>query len=169
MAVELKSSDRLQKLIEEGKRNGVVTYEQINDTLSHADLNAEQVDDILQTFADEGIRVVEKIKEPTGLDEVEDDDSSEKEGPEAELADMEGMPMDDSVRMWLREIGKTPLLTMTEEISLAKRIEIGDEIAKAVLTEANLRLVVSIAKRYSGRGMSFPDLIQEGKDRKSVV
>ncbi|MCE5315610.1 MAG: RNA polymerase sigma factor RpoD [Armatimonadota bacterium] len=161
MAVELKSSDRLQKLIEEGKRSGVLTYDQINDALSHEDLNAEQVDDILQTFADEGIRVVEKVKEPHGFDETDEEEAGTKEA-EVDVSEMEGMPLDDSVRMWLREIGKTPLLTMDEEISLAKRIEAGDEEAKAVLTEANLRLVVSIAKRYSGRGMSFPDLIQEG-------
>ena len=164
VAVEIKGSDRLQKLIEEGKRNGVLTYDQINDTLSHEDLNAEQVDDILQAFADEGIRVVERVKEPHGFDETDEEELSAKdvEAAEVELTEMEGMPLDDSVRMWLREIGKTPLLTMDEEISLAKRIEAGDEEAKAVLTEANLRLVVSIAKRYSGRGMSFPDLIQEG-------
>ena len=165
MAVELKGNDRLQKLIEEGKRSGVLTYDQINDTLSHEDLNAEQVDDILQTFADEGIRVVERVKEhPAGFDDFDEEEAGAKdtEAADVELAEMEGMPLDDSVRMWLREIGKTPLLTMAEEISLAKRIEAGDEEAKAVLTEANLRLVVSIAKRYSGRGMSFPDLIQEG-------
>ncbi len=164
MAVELKGSDRLQKLIEEGKRSGVLTYDQINDTLSHEDLNAEQVDDILQTFADEGIRVVEKVKEhPPGFEDFEEEETTkEAEPPEAELAEIEGLPLDDSVRMWLREIGKTPLLTMNEEIVLAKKIEAGDHEAKAVLTEANLRLVVSIAKRYSGRGMSFPDLIQEG-------
>ena len=164
MAVELKGSDRLQKLIEEGKRTGVLTYDQINDTLSHEDLNAEQVDDILQTFADEGIRVVEKIKDvPAGFEGFEEEEVvKETEAAEGELAELEGLPLDDSVRMWLREIGKTPLLTMAQEISLAKRIEAGNEEAKAVLTEANLRLVVSIAKRYSGRGMSFPDLIQEG-------
>jgi len=160
----MKTSGRLQKLIEDGKRTGFLTYDQINDTLSHEDLNAEQVDDILQTFADEGIRVVEKVKEVTPFDDLEEDELGTKdiEAAEVELAEMEGMPLDDSVRMWLREIGKTPLLTMAQEISLAKRIEAGDIDAKAVLTEANLRLVVSIAKRYSGRGMSFPDLIQEG-------
>lgn len=164
MAVELKGNDRLQKLIEEGKRSGVLTYDQINDTLSHEDLNAEQVDDILQTFADEGIRVVERIKEHPGFEEFDEEElgAKETEAAEVELVEMEGLPLDDSVRMWLREIGKTPLLTMDEEISLAKKIEAGDEEAKGVLTEANLRLVVSIAKRYSGRGMSFPDLIQEG-------
>ena len=164
MAVELKTSGRLQKLIEEGKRTGFLTYDQINDTLSHEDLNAEQVDDILQTFADEGIRVVEKIKEVSAFEDLEEQELGRKdvEAAEVDLAEVEGLPLDDSVRMWLREIGKTPLLTMDQEISLAKRIEAGDEDAKAVLTEANLRLVVSIAKRYSGRGMSFPDLIQEG-------
>ena len=164
MAVELKGNDRLQRLIEEGKRSGVLTYDQINDTLRHEDINAEQVDDILQTFADEGIRVVEKVKD---VPEETDTDEDEYGGKETEPADeeltvIEGLPLDDSVRMWLREIGKTPLLTIHEEVSLAKKIEAGDDEAKAVLTEANLRLVVSIAKRYSGRGMSFPDLIQEG-------
>ena len=160
----MKGNDRLQKLIEEGKRVGVLTYDQINDTLSHEDLNAEQVDDILQTFADEGIRVVERIKDRHGFDELDEDELGikEAEAAEVDLAEMEGLPLDDSVRMWLREIGKTPLLTMAQEVSLAKQIEAGDYEAKAVLTEANLRLVVSIAKRYSGRGMSFPDLIQEG-------
>jgi len=161
----MKGNDRLQRLIEEGKRSGVLTYDQINDTLRHEDINAEQVDDILQTFADEGIRVVEKVKDvPAGLEHETEDEYGEREAEPAEedLAHMEGLPLDDSVRMWLREIGKTPLLTIHEEVSLAKRIEAGDEEAKSVLTEANLRLVVSIAKRYSGRGMSFPDLIQEG-------
>lgn len=164
VAVELKDSVRLAKLIEEGKRNGVLTYDQICEALSQEDLNAEQVDDILQTFADEGIRVVVKVKEPTGFDGESEDEYGAKETDAAEddVAQMEGMPLDDSVRMWLREIGKTPLLTVDEEVSLAKRIEAGDDEAKDVLTEANLRLVVSIAKRYSGRGMSFPDLIQEG-------
>jgi RNA polymerase primary sigma factor len=169
VAVEqIKDSEALKALIEEGKRKGVLTYDEINETLSHQeDLDAEQVDDILQTFADEGIRVIEK---PRGFPEalaggvvVESQDLHREAEPTPEdLAAMETLPLDDSVRMWLREIGKTPLLTNKEEVSLAKRIEAGDLEAKAVLTEANLRLVVSIAKRYSGRGMSFPDLIQEG-------
>lgn len=84
----------------------------------------------------------------------------EEEAPEPEPTD--SAPLDDSVRMWLREIGKTPLLTLSQEFSLARRIEKGDEEAKIILTQANLRLVVSIAKRYGGRGISFSDLIQEG-------
>jgi len=163
VAVELKGNDRLQKLIEEGKRNGFLTYDQIHETLGHEDLDSDQVDDLLQIFTDEGIRVVDKEEDAAfeGFDE-EEVDIKDIEAAEQELAEMEGMQLDDSVRMWLREIGKTPLLTMAEEIQLAKRIEAGDEESKGVLTEANLRLVVSIAKRYSGRGMSFPDLIQEG-------
>lgn len=163
VAVELKGNDRLQKLIEEGKRAGFLTYEQIHESLGHEDLDSEQVDDLLQVFTDEGIRVVDKEEDAAieGFDE-EEVDVKDLEAAEHELLEMEGMPLDDSVRMWLREIGKTPLLTMAEEIQLAKRIEAGDEESKGVLTEANLRLVVSIAKRYSGRGMSFPDLIQEG-------
>ena len=137
MAIELKASERLQKLIEEGRRNGVLTYDQINDTLSQEDLSAEQVDDILQTFADEGISVVERIKDIPVRHE-DDFGARETEAAEEDLTQAEGLPLDDSVRMWLREIGKTPLLTITQEVSLAKRIEAGDEEAKAVLTEANL-------------------------------
>ena len=90
-------------------------------------------------------------------------EAQESAGTDGEdLSELAGMPLDDSVRMWLREIGRTHLLTLDEEIRLAKRIERGDQEAKAILTQANLRLVVSIAKRYTLRGMSFPDLIQEG-------
>ena len=165
MAVDqLKDTDEIQTLIDEGKRKGVLTYEEITDTLAHQeDLDADQYDDLLQTFADEGIRVVERAKEfPALVDRAEEVIPHEAEAAEEDLGAMEGMPLDDSVRMWLREIGKTPLLTMAQEVDLAKRVEAGDVDAKAILTEANLRLVVSIAKRYSGRGMSFPDLIQEG-------
>jgi len=170
MAVEqLKDNEELRRLIDEGKRKGVLTYDEINETLSHQEeLDAEQVDDILQTFADEGIRIVEKAREfpgalPDGVVvEVVDTIAKAAEPSPEDLAAIETLPLDDSVRMWLREIGKTPLLNNKEEVSLAKRIEAGDLEAKATLTEANLRLVVSIAKRYSGRGMSFPDLIQEG-------
>src|SRR5512133_2730470 len=104
------ANDEIRRLVDEGKRKGVLTYEEINDTLSHQeDLDAEQVDDILQTFADEGIRVVEKSKElgaplPEGLGGT-DQGLAEAEVPEEDLAAVEGFPLDDSVRMWLREIG----------------------------------------------------------------
>jgi RNA polymerase primary sigma factor len=94
------------------------------------------------------------------LREADAPDAEDREEPEEPATD--GLPLDDSVRMWLREIGKTPLLTQEQELSLARRIERGDEEAKVILTQANLRLVVSIAKRYGGRGISFSDLIQEG-------
>ncbi len=115
----------------------------------HAVNTAQQV--ATATYAAEG-RTQEALTESSPAPE----DSTE------ELTPTEGMPLDDSVRMWLREIGRTHLLSLTEEIRLAKRIERGDELAKSILTQANLRLVVSIAKRYTLRGMSFPDLIQEG-------
>ncbi|MHB1000623.1 MAG: RNA polymerase sigma factor RpoD [Armatimonadota bacterium] len=171
---EIKDHDDVRKLLEEGKRKGVLTYDEINDTLSeHEELDPEQLEGLLQTLADEGIQVVDKIKDVTLVEEhpVVTDESPvvrDVEAHDEELVVMEGLPIDDSVRMWLREIGKTPLLTMEEEIRLAKTIDEGDgknqdaQLAKEKLIQANLRLVVSIAKRYSGRGMSFPDLIQEG-------
>jgi RNA polymerase primary sigma factor len=168
---EIKTNDSIVKLLEEGKRKGVLTYDEINDMLSQQEeLDAEQIDDLLQTFADEGIQIVDKVKDAEILEDssVEGAPAHDIEAHEEELAAIEGLPIDDSVRMWLREIGKTPLLTMAEEVELAKIIERGvgktpdAQLAKEKLIQANLRLVVSIAKRYSGRGMSFPDLIQEG-------
>jgi RNA polymerase primary sigma factor len=176
-------SGQMQQLLDQGKRQGMLTYDQINDSLSQCEqLEPEQLDDLLQTFADEGIQVVSKVKEYARLEGMDDPASGggvesptgarldfdsellprEIENADEELAAMEGMPLDDSVRMWLREVGRTHLLSLDEEIRLAKRVEVGDEAAKAILTRANLRLVVSIAKRYTLRGMSFPDLIQEG-------
>ena len=171
---EVKDNTELRRLLEEGKRKGVLTYDEINDALSQQeDLEPEQIDEILQTFTDEGIQVVDKVKEEELTEEVptvEDAEAAVAEvtSHEEEIASMEGLPIDDSVRMWLREIGRTPLLTMAQEVEYAKAIEEGAgktpeaHIAKEKLIQANLRLVVSIAKRYSGRGMSFPDLIQEG-------
>ncbi len=115
-------------------------------------------------FPDEDAPAVRRASEMAFATFAEDGVSSPHPpdlSPE-DLSSFEGVPLDDSVRMWLREVGRTHLLTLEEEIRLAKRIERGDQYAKAVLTEANLRLVVSIAKRYTLRGMSFPDLIQEG-------
>ena len=121
------------------------------------------LDDVLQ-FMDEDVPVVRRAAEMASAAYAEDGrpSSDEPELTADDLAALEGMPLDDSVRMWLREVGRTHLLSLEEEIRLAKRIERGDQEAKAVLTQANLRLVVSIAKRYTLRGMSFPDLIQEG-------
>jgi RNA polymerase primary sigma factor len=171
---QLKENPEVTKLLDRGKRRGMLTYDEINDALGRNEgLDAEQLDDILQSFENEGIQVVDKAKEAPAEAEAEvpaaEEDALLKdiEIREEDLSTVEGIPIDDSVRMWLREIGKTPLLSTEEEIELAKRIEDKSnperaEAAKMILTEANLRLVVSIAKKYSGRGMSFPDLIQEG-------
>lgn len=169
---EIKDNAELQKLLSEGKRKGVLTYEEINDTLGRQeDIDPDQLDDLFQTFADEGIQIVEELKDAELAEEapaIEEAPVREAEVHDEELAAMEGLPLDDSVRMWLREIGRTPLLTAEEEVELAKKIAEGEgktpeaQLAKEKLIQANLRLVVSIAKRYSGRGMSFPDLIQEG-------
>jgi len=124
---------------------------------------ASPLDDVLH-FLDEDVPTVRRAAELASAAFAEDEHAPRREvdtAPE-DLSGLEDMPLDDSVRMWLREVGRTHLLTLEEEIRLAKRIERGDLEAKATLTQANLRLVVSIAKRYTLRGMSFPDLIQEG-------
>lgn len=169
----------IQRLVDQGKRQGTLTYDEINDTLCQYDqLDSESLDDLLQVFADEGIEVTSRTvglsatPEPVGTPEGADDAPTPKPhrdiaptvivSADEEVASLESAPLDDSVRMWLREIGRTSLLSLDEEVRLAKRIENGDNSAKTTLTQANLRLVVSIAKRYTLRGMSLPDLIQEG-------
>ena len=147
---------RVRELIETGKSKGVLTYKEIIEMLGDVELSPEQFDRILDTLSGLNIEVMkdEVIPEPELLNEVEEE--------EIDLSVPEGISIDDPVRMYLKEIGKVPLLTADEEIELAKRIEAGDPDAKHRLCEANLRLVVSIAKRYVGRGMLFLDLIQEG-------
>ncbi|MBZ4664835.1 MAG: polymerase, sigma 70 subunit, RpoD [Mahella sp.] len=142
----------LKQLIETGKSKGVLTYKEIMDMLEDVDIDPDQIDKIYDTLETLGIDVVE---EP-----IEHEENIVEEDLEVGLP--EGVNIDDPVRMYLKEIGKIPLLSSDEEIELAKRIEQGDEEAKKKLAEANLRLVVSIAKRYVGRGMLFLDLIQEG-------
>lgn len=166
---EITGSEDVQRLLSQGKENGNLTYDEISDVIGNqAILGIERIDDVLQFLDDEGVRVVNQAKDLSdsfsgGVASGSDDAvMSDGDFPEEDLVAMEGMPLDDSVRMWLREIGRTHLLSLEEEIRLAKRIERGDNEAKAILTKANLRLVVSIAKRYTLRGMSFPDLIQEG-------
>jgi RNA polymerase primary sigma factor len=164
---QVRENNEFRRLLDHGKDRGFLTYDEINNSLSEEELDAEQIEEMLQAFADEGIEIVVKNKEaPLPLDEGLPHDDAEMKSSEIpaeeDLGVMDGMMVEDSVRMWLREIGKTPLLSMDAEIELAKRIQQGDQRAKDTLTQANLRLVVSIAKRYTGRGMSFPDLIQEG-------
>jgi len=170
-----KQKDKLEsekKLISKGKKNGILTYKEIMDTLEEISMEPEEIDNLYQKIEDAGIDIIgDKVEEL--LLEDEDDDDLDKDldkDPEKEfkkikeddLSVPKGVNIDDPVRMYLKEIGKIPLLTGEEEIELAKRMEAGDEEAKKKLAEANLRLVVSIAKRYVGRGMLFLDLIQEG-------
>ena len=145
---------RIKELIAKGKSQGALTYKEIMDMLQEIDLEPDQIEKIYETLESLGIDVVDEEEIIT-----EEDISSEED---LDLSVPEGISIDDPVRMYLKEIGKVPLLTPEEEVELAKRMEQGDEEAKRKLAEANLRLVVSIAKRYVGRGMLFLDLIQEG-------
>jgi len=153
-------SDNVKELIEKGKKRGVLTYSEIMDSLQAADLTPEQIDDIYEKLAGMGIEVVPEAPELEAIDGAAVEPAAEE--VEVDLSVPEGVGIDDPVRMYLKEIGRVPLLTPEEEIDLAKRMENGDDEAKRRLAEANLRLVVSIAKRYVGRGMLFLDLIQEG-------
>lgn len=157
-----------KKLLAKGKKNGLLTYKEIIDTLEAIDLDPEEIDEIYQKIEDNDIDIMGEKDDDLISDDDDDDDENKEKVAETEdvtkedLTVPKGITVDDPVRMYLKEIGKIPLLTGTEEIDLAKRMEDGDEIAKKKLAEANLRLVVSIAKRYVGRGMLFLDLIQEG-------
>lgn len=144
-----------EKLMEQGKKSGELSYEVIAERLSHFELDSDQMDDLYEQFTDQGIEL-------TGDKEAAEDDSKEEEFDLNDLSVPPGVKINDPVRMYLKEIGRVDLLTAEEEVELAKRIEQGDEEARRRLAEANLRLVVSIAKRYVGRGMLFLDLIQEG-------
>ena len=158
-----------------GKGKKTLSYTDISNRLGDIDLDKDQMDEIYDALIGKGIEIVME-NEPDDLDlmEIDDEDVDDPEvdaviaeNPEAKEIDLEAtisknIAVDDPVRMYLKEIGKVPLLTAQEEIDLAKRMEAGDENAKQKLCEANLRLVVSIAKKYVGRGMLFLDLIQEG-------
>lgn len=154
-------------LIELGKQRGTLTYAEIAKRLSTFDLDPDQLDEFFDQLSELGVDVANERNEE--FDSDEEDDSEDEETPEEDgridLNDLTmppGVKISDPVRMYLKEIGRVPLLSAAEEIELAQMIEEGDEEAKRRLAEANLRLVVSIAKRYVGRGMLFLDLIQEG-------
>lgn len=154
------SAKTIKELIEKGKKRGILTYKEIMEALGDIELEAEQIDKVYETLEEMGIDIINDNEEDIIPEEVI---MPEEETPEElDLTIPEGINIDDPVRMYLKEIGKVPLLTAEEEVELAKRIEKGDMEAKRKLAEANLRLVVSIAKRYVGRGMLFLDLIQEG-------
>ena len=136
----------VEKIIEIGKKKGEISMETV--TEKFANLNPEEIDEVLKKITDSGIKINEDVEVP------EDDEEMEKL--------MSQVYVDDPVKMYLKDIGKVPLLTQEQEVELAKRMAEGDEDAKRQLSESNLRLVVSIAKKYVGRGMLFLDLIQEG-------
>lgn len=163
MDIDEKQIEAVVRLKEKGKLKGNLTYADIEDELSEFDIDKEQIDDIYDSLASMGIEVgaeKEFEDETNFIDDVTPADDEEFDVED--LSVPKGISIDDPVRMYLKEIGKVPLLSGDEEIELAKRMEQGDEEAKKKLCEANLRLVVSIAKRYVGRGMLFLDLIQEG-------
>ena len=149
------ADQKIRELLESGKQKGILTYNEIMDTLNELGIDADQMDKIYGELEDLNIDIVEEIEIPEDINE-------EIAQIETVLASTEGINIDDPVRMYLKEIGKVPLLNAEEEIQIAQRMADGDLDAKHQLAEANLRLVVSIAKRYVGRGMLFLDLIQEG-------
>ncbi|MBP9484062.1 MAG: sigma-70 family RNA polymerase sigma factor, partial [Negativicutes bacterium] len=153
--------DNVAELIAEGHKQGnKVTYKQLMDSLEKEDLSTEDIEKIYQFLQNQGIEVVNDAQ---ALDEPDEDEVQPEEAEvEIDLSVPDGVGIDDPVRMYLKEIGRVSLLNAEKEIALAKAVVAGDEEAKRQLTEANLRLVVSIAKRYVGRGMLFLDLIQEG-------
>lgn len=152
-----------------GQRN-ILQYNEINDAFKGMELNEDQMDLVFEYLDKTNIDVLHESATKENSDdlliETEDEDIVLEDEDEVEIIDdvdiLEGVSTEDPVRMYLKEIGNVPLLSTEEEVELAKRVEAGDEAAKRALTEANLRLVVSIAKKYVGRGMPFLDLIQEG-------
>jgi len=164
---EQQRMETVKNLIDLGRKKGVLTYSEIGDALAKFDMSAEQMDEVYDQLAKLGIDVVPDsvdVDDPVleGPSDADLDDPDVDAEADIDLSVPEGVGIDDPVRMYLKEIGRVPLLTPEEEIELAERMEKGDESAKRRLAEANLRLVVSIAKRYVGRGMLFLDLIQEG-------
>ncbi len=161
MAKEIKTfEERKKTLLEKGKQKGFITYEELADELRGLDVDSDSLDDLYNTLVDNHIEI-------TSDENGEEDGENDVAGGE-DLLDIEDLTLskdikiNDPVRMYLKEIGRINLLTSDEEFEYAKRAEQGDEYAKRMLAESNLRLVVSIAKRYVGRGMLFLDLIQEG-------
>ena len=158
--------DAIKDLLALGQKKGFLTHDEVADALGRLELTAEQMDDVYKRFHDMGIEVGEAKSghdDPAVSRDDPDVPEEQLEEPgEIDLSIPEGIALDDPVRMYLKEIGRVPLLTADEEVELARRMEMGDKNAKGRLIEANLRLVVSIAKRYVGRGMQFLDLIQEG-------
>ncbi len=164
-----KKMEQLTAFLEKARKDGVVSEFEIEELMTECDLDASNKDTIVETLESSGVEITgSEIPDDFALIDIDDTEDEEFEDlardvEEESFEDIEkSMAIDDPVRMYLKEIGKVPLLTADEELELAKRMEVGDPEAKQRLCEANLRLVVSIAKRYVGRGMQFLDLIQEG-------
>ncbi len=158
-----KKNNKIMEIVEKAKKNGKITYGELAAELG--DINPEEIDKVFDEFEKMGINLLTDSDDDDDMMEPDIDDLKEVE--EIKLEDMDvtnfdGINVDDPVRMYLREIGRIPLLSFDEELELAKSVLEGDEDAKQKLAESNLRLVVSIAKKYVGRGMLFLDLIQEG-------
>ena len=166
-AMQAKFDEKVKDLLALAKKKkNVLEYQEISDFFAEFQLEEEQFDKILEMLEQSNVDVL-RITEEEDIDVVDDEDimvvdEEEIDVENIDLSVPDGVSIEDPVRMYLKEIGKVPLLSADEEIELAKRMEEGDEDAKKRLAEANLRLVVSIAKRYVGRGMLFLDLIQEG-------
>jgi RNA polymerase primary sigma factor len=157
--IALPDVEELQKLVATGQEKGFLTYDEIVKGIEEVELTKEQVEDFTTYLIDHGVELVEGEEHKRLPHEQPLVEEEVKSTPKLDLT---VEPSLDSLRLYLREIGKVPLLTADQEVYLAKRIERGDMAAKTQMTEANLRLVVSIAKGYLGRGLSFLDLIQEG-------
>ena len=156
-------SKKLDELVSYAKsKKGVLDYDEIKPFFGSEEMSDDQLDSIVEYLESKNIDVMMVKEGEEGPDDELLLDEEDEDLEDIDLSVPEGVGIEDPVRMYLKEIGKVPLLTADEEIELAKRIEAGDEDAKKQLAEANLRLVVSIAKRYVGRGMQFLDLIQEG-------
>ena len=154
--------DAQQELIEQGKSKGSISYKEIIETLQPYDLSVEALDNFYDRLAQYGVDIIDDPATEES-DSSADDDSDDVKPEASDIETVpEGVTVNDPVRMYLKEIGKIPLLTSEEEVELAQAIEQNNEDARRRLAEANLRLVVSIAKKYVGRGMLFLDLIQEG-------
>jgi len=167
--VEHSKAEAVKKLLDSVKQKGTVSYPEIMDALNNIDLTPEQIDDVYEQLGQLGVEVGVATVALDPIDEIVVPDEDEEvqllasaEPIDIDLSVPEGIAIDDPVRMYLKEIGRVSLLSAEEEVNLAKEMEEGNEEAKRRLAEANLRLVVSIAKRYVGRGMLFLDLIQEG-------
>ena len=157
--ISLPDVEELQKLVQEGLEKGVLNYDEIASGLDDVELSKEQIEDFYTYLVDHGVELVEGETHKHPPHEQPNLAEGEVKTPKLDLT---VEPSLDSLRLYLREIGKVPLLTADQEVYLAKRIERGDMFAKTQMIEANLRLVVSIATSYLGRGLSFLDLIQEG-------